>query len=75
MKAEIKELLFNRNNCSVATVQKMLADKAIDRQELSAVLGEAIADDLINESTQGVAVSMQPGGIYDFNKLSNLVVL
>ena len=75
MKAEIKELLFSRNNCSVATVQKMLADKAIDRQELSAVLGEAIADDLINESTQGVAVSMQPGGIYDFNKLSNLVVL
>ena len=75
MKAEIKELLFSRNNCSVATVQKMLADKAIDRQELTAVLGEAIADDLINESTQGVAFSMQPGGIYDFNKLSNLVVL
>ena len=74
MKAEIKELLFSRNNCSVASVQKMLADKAIDGQELTAVLGKAVADDLLNESTQGVAVSMQPGGIYDFNELSNLVV-
>lgn len=75
MKAEIKKILFSRNNCTVAAVQDWLAEKVIDSRELTAVLGDDVAGNLCNLSTHGVAVSIQPGGIYEGYDTGNLVML
>ena len=75
MKAEIKKILFSRNNCTVAAIQDLLAEKVIDTRELSAVLGDDIAGNLCNLSTHGVAASIQPGGIYEDYDSGNLIVL
>lgn len=75
MKAEIKKILFSRNECSVAMVQQMLDSKAIDSRELSAVLDSAIAESLMGELTRGVNATISQGGTYDGPDHSNLIFL
>ncbi|MBR5685221.1 MAG: hypothetical protein IKX18_03590 [Muribaculaceae bacterium] len=74
MKTELKQLLYSRHKCSISTINRMMEQGDVELSDLSAVLGDTIAADMLNVSKTRI-LSMPGGGIYEAPEQGNLVVL
>ncbi len=74
MKPEIKNILYSQRSYTIGAIQEMVSKGVVDKEELTALLGDSIVRDLLKPS-QVAPEPLSVGGLYEPPKQNNIITL